>query len=157
MVAIYDTVVCLADRDSDELRRSRHDVRPLAEPEPETYAGTVLIVDDDNTLRTTLKKIFAKAGYRTQTAKSGQEALELFAAEKPDIVLADLKMPGKDGISLLAEMREQRAECKVIIMTAYGDQDSRSDALRLGAFAYLNQPVSRAELLALCGKALGGS
>ena len=116
---------------------------------------SVLIVDDDDTLRATLKKILTKAGYQAQAAKDGLEALDLFTEHPPDLVLADLKMPRKNGLSLLGEIHERKPDCKVIIMTAYGDQDTCSEALRRGACAYLNKPVSRAELLALCSKALG--
>jgi DNA-binding NtrC family response regulator len=118
---------------------------------------SVLIVDDDDTLRSTLEKIFVKAGYQARTAKNGQEALKVFAEDEPDLVLADVRMPRKNGLSLLDEIASRKPDCKVIIMTAYGDQDSPSDALRRGAFAYLDKPVSRGELLALCAKALEGS
>jgi two-component system response regulator AtoC len=113
----------------------------------------VLIVDDDNTLRATLKKIFAKAGYQAETARDGQEALKTFAECRPDLVVADLRMPRRNGLDLLDEVTAARPECKVIIMTAYGDQDTSADALRRGAFAYLDKPVARGELLALCERA----
>lgn len=116
--------------------------------------GSVLIVDDDDTLRVTLAKIFVKAGYGARTAKNGQEALDLFDADEPDIVVADVKMPRKNGLSLLDDIKSRESKCKVIIITAYGDQDSPADAMRRGAFAYLDKPVSRSELLDLCAKAL---
>jgi DNA-binding NtrC family response regulator len=113
---------------------------------------SVLIVDDDDTLRTTLRKIFEKAGFQTQTARNAQEAVRIFAEREWDLVLADLKLPRKDGLSLLDELRELRPDAKVVIMTAYGDQDTQQDALRRGALAYLDKPVSRGELLALCDR-----
>ena len=115
---------------------------------------SVLIVDDDDTLRATLEKIFAKAGYRAQAARNAQEAVKRFSEEGWDLVLADLKMPRRNGLSLLDELVELRPDAKVVIMTAYGDDDTRQDAMDRGAFAYLDKPVSRAELLALCQKAL---
>ncbi len=113
---------------------------------------SVLIVDDDDTLRATLKKIFDKAGYETQTARNAQEAVKVFSEGAWDLVLADLKMPRRDGLSLLDELRELRPEAKVVIMTAYGDEGTQQDALRRGAFAYLDKPVSRGELLELCDR-----
>jgi len=114
---------------------------------------SVLIVDDDDTLRATLKKIFDKAGFQTRTARNAQEALKSFAEQPWDLVLADLKLPRRDGLSLLEELRELRPDAKVVIMTAYGDQGTQQDALSRGAFAYLDKPVSRGELLSLCDKA----
>jgi len=114
---------------------------------------SVLIVDDDDTLRATLKKIFDKAGFQTRTARNAQEAVKFFAEQPWDLVLADLKLPRRDGLSLLDELRELRPDAKVVIMTAYGDQGTQQDALSRGAFAYLDKPVSRGELLSLCDKA----
>jgi len=118
------------------------------------HPRSVLIVDDDDTLRATLEKIFVKAGYRTRSAKNGHDALAAFEEDEPDIVLADVRMPRKDGLSLLDEIVSRNATCTVIIMTAYGEEGSSADALRRGAFAYLDKPVSRAELLGLCERAL---
>jgi len=115
---------------------------------------SVLIVDDDDTLRATLEKIFRKAGYQARSARNGQEALDILADAEPEIVVADVRMPRKDGLSLLDEIVRQKPECKVIIMTAYGGQGSAADALRRGAFAYLDKPVSRSELLDLCARAI---
>ncbi len=117
----------------------------------------MLIVDDDDTLRATLKKIFDKAGYEAQTARNANEALRVFGEREWDLVLADLKMPRKNGLSLLDEIRELRPDAKVVIMTAYGDEGTQEDALTRGAFAYLNKPVSRAELMALCEQVFQGN
>ena len=118
---------------------------------------SVLIVDDDDTLRATLRKIFTKAGYRTEVAEDADEAMTAFTEQSWDLVLADLKMPRKDGLSLLDDLRKIRPDALVVIMTAYGDQETRDEAMRRGAYAYLNKPVSRAELLSLCQKALEGA
>ena len=114
---------------------------------------SVLIVDDDDTLRATLKKIFDKAGYQSQTARNAQEAVRAFGEREWDLVFADLKMPGKNGLSLLDELRQVRPDAKIVIMTAYGDEGTHEDAVGRGAYAYLSKPVSRAELLALCEQA----
>ncbi|NQT88789.1 response regulator [bacterium] len=114
---------------------------------------SVLIVDDDDTLRATLKKIFAKAGYDASTARDGQEAIDMVRAHGVDLVLADLKMPRTNGLSLLDSVRKIRPESKVILMSAYGADDTQNDALARGAYAYLNKPVSRKVLLGLCEEA----
>ncbi|MFP4057154.1 MAG: response regulator [Candidatus Brocadiia bacterium] len=114
----------------------------------------VLIVDDDDTLRATLKRIFEKAGYCTRTARNAQEATQTLEAEDVDLVLADLKLPRKDGLSLLDEARSLRPQSKIVIMTAYGTEQTRRDAIQRGAYAYLDKPVSRTDLLDLCHKAL---
>jgi len=117
----------------------------------------VLIVDDDDTLRATLKKIFAKAGYQAESAKNAAEAAKIVSEHEVDLVLLDLKMPRKDGLTLLDEIREMRPGTKVIIMTAYGTEETHQDAMQKGAYAYLNKPVSRAQLLQLCEAALKNS
>ena len=116
-------------------------------------ACSVLVVDDDDTLRATMKKIFAKAGYDTSTARDGAEALDIIREHGVDLVLADIRMPRKNGLSLLDSVHELRPEAKVVVMTAYGTADTERDALRRGAYAYLSKPVSRDVLLDLCGKA----
>lgn len=120
-------------------------------------APSVLVVDDDDTLRATLKKIFAKAGYDTSTARDGAEALDFIREHGVDLVLADIKMPRKNGLSLLDSVHELRPEAKVVVMTAYGTADTEQDALRRGAYAYVSKPVSRDVLLELCGKACQSS
>jgi DNA-binding NtrC family response regulator len=114
---------------------------------------SVLVVDDDDTLRATLKKIFAKAGYDASTARDGMEALDFIRERAVDIVLADVRMPRKNGLSLLDSVHELRPETKVVVMTAYGTADTEQDALRRGAYAYVSKPVSRDVLLELCDRA----
>ena len=122
---------------------------------PKAERPRVLVVDDEDPIRDMLAEFLDMEGYDVSTAEDGDVALEELAKAPYDVVLTDLKMPRKNGLSLLGEIHERKPDCKVIIMTAYGDQDTCSEALRRGACAYLNKPVSRAELLALCGKALG--
>lgn len=118
---------------------------------------SVLIVDDDDTLRATLKKIFEKAGFATHAARNAEEAITAFADQPWDLVLADLKLPRRDGLALLDELRRRRPDARVVIMTAYGDGETEQDAMSRGAFAYLDKPVSRSDLLALCDRAFGGT
>ena len=99
--------------------------------------------------------IAAKAGYDADTARDGCEAIDTVRARDVDLVIADLKMPGADGLSLLDTVRELRPASKVILMSAYGADGGQVDALARGAYAYLNKPVSRKVLLDLCEKACG--
>ena len=85
---------------------------------------TILIVDDEVRLRKALERSFRQEGYQTLAAASGEEALALLKKEKVDLVIADLVMPGMDGISLIRSIRESDPGMKVIILTAYGSAES---------------------------------
>ena len=114
----------------------------------------ILIVDDEKNQRDILQLILSgerdKAGhprYDIKLASSGQEALRLFKLNRFDLVLTDLKMPGMDGIALLIELSQVDSSIPVILMTAHGSIDSVKEALRGGAFDYLQKPLDRAQLL----------
>src|SRR5690606_20989329 len=84
---------------------------------------------------------------------SGREALERFAEFGPDVVLTDIRMPGMDGLELLAELRKQDPEVPVILMTAQASLQSAVQAVNQGAFYYLQKPFSNGDLVALCRRA----
>ncbi len=114
----------------------------------------ILVVDDEKNQRDILQIILAgerdEAGaalYDVMTANSGQEALRRFKGERFDLVLTDLKMAGMDGIQLLNELSQIDSATPVIMMTAHGSIDTVKEALRGGAFDYLEKPLDRAKLL----------
>lgn len=114
----------------------------------------ILVVDDEKNQRDILRLILADekddAGaplYDVQTASSGIEALRRFKSESFDLVLTDLKMAGMDGIQLLNDLSQIDSATPVILMTAHGSIDSVKEALRSGAFDYLEKPLDRAKLL----------
>ncbi|MBI3635564.1 MAG: sigma-54-dependent Fis family transcriptional regulator [Candidatus Rokubacteria bacterium] len=101
----------------------------------------VLVVDDERLIRWSLEQTLAKAGYETSTAENGAAALAAAREETPDLVLLDLKLPDTDGIQVLRELKETQPGVQVIIMTAYADVATAVDAMRLGAYDYLQKPI----------------
>jgi len=102
----------------------------------------VLVVDDEKTLRHTLKDMLQRVGYEATGAASGQEALDLLAQHPYDVVLLDLKMPGMDGTEVLKRSASPEDETIFIIMTAYGTLESAIMGIRQGAYDYLVKPSS---------------
>src|SRR2546430_16703287 len=100
----------------------------------------VLVVDDERRLRRLLQILLERMGIESVGAESGEEAFERFQAEKFDLVLTDLKMPGMTGLELLARVREVDAEVPVMLLTAYGTVQTAVDAMKLGAFDYVLKP-----------------
>ncbi|MBO0721634.1 MAG: sigma-54-dependent Fis family transcriptional regulator, partial [Blastocatellia bacterium] len=121
----------------------------------------ILVVDDEKNQREILQLILSgerdETGanrYEVKVASSGQEALRLFKNDNFDLVLTDLKMSGMDGIQLLNELSQIDSSTPVILMTAHGSIDSVKEALRGGAFDYLEKPLDRAKLLEVLTKAV---
>jgi DNA-binding response OmpR family regulator len=112
------------------------------EPFSSSSKGSVLIVDDDDNLRSTLAMILQKAGYRVTTAENAEAALNILKAGVYDIAFLDLKMPGMDGNELLVYLRDQYPDMPVLILTAHASLDSSIHAVRHGARDYLVKPMS---------------
>jgi len=107
----------------------------------------ILVVDDERSQREILDTILSKEGYRVATVSGGEEALEHLASEVYDIVLTDLKMRGISGQVLLERVHHLNPEQCVIMMTAHGSVDSAVEAMKKGAFDYLEKPLEKDELL----------
>jgi len=105
-----------------------------------TQEHRVLIVDDDTAMREMLVSLFRDKGYLTSQATSAREALELAAEENFDVILSDIRMPGKTGIEMVGELRKLRPDTPVVLMTAFGSIDSAVDSMRAGAFDYITKP-----------------
>jgi two-component system response regulator AtoC len=119
-----------------------------------TMSGsTVLIVDDERTLARAVKAFLAEAGYEAEVAGDGEKALELLPRLRPDVVFADVRLPGMSGIDLLKRIREFDPAIPVIIMTAYGTIEGAVEAVKLGAFDYMKKPVDLEELKLLADRA----
>jgi DNA-binding NtrC family response regulator len=101
---------------------------------------TILIVDDEKTIRWSLGEGLRKGGFEILEAASGEEGIQLFLDKSPDCVLLDLKLPGLDGIEVLRRMRKENAEVPVVMMTAYGDVDRAVEAMKLGAYDFVTKP-----------------
>lgn len=109
--------------------------------------GSVLIVDDEKAQRDILQMILGREGYRTVSAGSGQDAVEILKTDEFDLILTDLKMQGMSGMELLERVLADNPQQCIIIMTAHGTIDSAVEATRKGAFNYLEKPLDREHLL----------
>ncbi len=109
--------------------------------------GSILVVDDERGQREILQTILSKEGYRMAAVPGGREALELLETASFDIVLTDLKMQGMSGMELMGELLERDPRQCVIMMTAHGTVDSAVEAMKKGAFDYLEKPLERDDLL----------
>ncbi len=116
-------------------------------------AATVLIVDDERTLARSIKAFLIESGYEAEVAGSGEQALEQLERVRPDVIFADVRLPGMNGIELLRRIREFDAAVPVIMMTAYGTIEGAVEAVKLGAFDYLKKPVDLDELKLLTDRA----
>ena len=115
--------------------------------------STVLIVDDEQTLARSAKAFLADHGYEAEVAPSGERALELLERLQPDVVFADVRLPGMSGIDLLKRIREFDPVLPVIMLTAYGSIEGAVEAVKLGAFDYVKKPVDLEELKLLADRA----
>lgn len=111
----------------------------------------ILIVDDEEIIVKLLSMSLRSDGYETVTAYNGEQGLEVFKSESPDIVVTDIKMPVMDGLELLKKIKEIDSDNEVIIVTGHGDIDSTIVALQYGASDFINKPV-RDEALAIALK-----
>ncbi len=103
--------------------------------------GTVLVVDDEEGLREALAAILERAGHQVLLAADGESALKVLAAEvEVDLIIADLRMPGMDGLELLGRVRQSHPDVDLLAMTAYDSWESAVEAMRLGAVNYLRKP-----------------
>ncbi len=120
---------------------------------PERRAN-ILIVDDELIKRSVLEDELTAAGYSVTTAGNTLEAEPALAETFFDVVLTDLRMPGQDGLSFLGELKARRADQAVIVMTAYGTVQTAVEAMKLGAFDYIQKPFTTEELLLKLDKLL---
>jgi two-component system response regulator AtoC len=114
----------------------------------------ILIVDDEKSQRDMLAGFLEKEGYSIATAESGFEAIELCENKYFEVALIDLKMPRMDGIELLQKLKEMNPEIQAIMITAHGSVETAVEAMKLGAYHYVNKPVNLDELKLNIRKAL---
>jgi two-component system NtrC family response regulator len=115
---------------------------------------SILLIDDDDSLRRVMEFSLAESGYRVQTAASGEDGLRLFEKDSYDAVITDITMPGMNGMEVLAKIRHQDARMPVVIITAYGTIESAVEAMKQGAFDYITKPFNRDELRLTLDRAL---
>ena len=108
--------------------------------------GPILIVEDEESMREGLRDWLTEGGYKVETAKDGEGGLKIISDHDVALVLLDLRLPGKNGISVLREAKTIRPKLKVIIITAYPSSQTKAAALREGAVDYLPKPFDLNDL-----------
>ena len=102
----------------------------------------ILIIDDNETIRLGLRQVIKKMGHEVSIAASGQEGLGLFKKSEPDFVITDLKMEGVDGVEVLRRVADADPDCPTMIITAFGTVETAVDAMKLGAFDFIQKPFA---------------
>ena len=111
--------------------------------------GTVLVVDDEPTIRDVVSRYLVRAGYDTIVAATGREALRRAGEGRPDVVVLDLMLPDVDGLEVMRRLRQLDSKrTAIVLLTARGEESDRVVGLRLGADDYVVKPFSPAELVA---------
>ena len=131
---------------------------PTAPARPATGGNTrprVLVVDDEASIRDLLQKTLALAEYDVDVAPDGRSALERMRLYPYDLLIADLKMPGMDGLTVIREAKRYKADLPVIIITGFSTESSAIEAVNLGVAGYLTKPFRVPQVLAAAAKALG--
>jgi len=115
----------------------------------------ILVVDDESSIRDLLSKTLALAEYDVDTASDGRSALERLRLYPYDLLIADLKMPGLDGLSVIREAKRLKTDLPVIIITGYSTETAAIEAVNLGVSGYLTKPFRVPQVLAAAAKAIG--
>lgn len=114
----------------------------------------IIVVDDEADIRSLLQEILSDEGYEVRVAADAVEARQLYEEKVPDLVLLDIWMPGTDGITLLREWAEGGLKSAVLMMSGHGTVDAAVEATRLGAFDFIEKPLSLSKLLRSVQRAL---
>jgi two-component system response regulator AtoC len=109
---------------------------------PEKRGGRILVADDEEGVRTFLAETLERAGHEVTQVADGGAAVRAAREEPFDVVLTDLRMPGTDGMTVVRTVRTEQPDVEVIVLTAFGDVATAVEAMKLGAFDYLQKPVS---------------
>jgi excisionase family DNA binding protein len=132
---------------------------PAAVAVPRAAGGNirprVLVVDDEASIRDLLSKTLALAEYDVDVAPDGRSALERMRMYPYDLLIADLKMPGMDGLTVIREAKRYKGDLPVIIITGFSTESSAIEAVNLGVAGYLTKPFRVPQVLAAAAKALG--
>ncbi len=115
---------------------------------------TILLVDDDASLRRVLSHHLTEAGYRALTAADGKAGLDVFTEEQVEMVITDIQMPEMSGLDLLRRIRVMNPDTVVLVITAHGSIETAVEAMKLGAHDYITKPFNREELLLTVAKGL---
>jgi excisionase family DNA binding protein len=140
-------------------QRPRAEARPgpaaPARPATPNTRPRVLVVDDEASIRDLLAKTLALAEYEVDVAADGRSALERMRLHPYDLLIADLRMPGMDGLTVIREAKRFQAGLPVLIITGYSTESTAIEAVNLGVAGYLTKPFRVPQVLAAAAKALG--
>jgi DNA-binding NtrC family response regulator len=114
----------------------------------------ILVVDDEESIATAFRRFLEDEGHAFRIASSADEGLRLIAARPPNVAFIDVRMPGRDGVQALREIRARFPQVYVVMMTAYGTSQTSIDAIRTGAFDYLTKPLDLDVIRTVIAKAL---
>jgi excisionase family DNA binding protein len=128
---------------------------PAARPAAVSARPRVLVVDDEASIRDLLAKTLALAEYEVDVAPDGRSALDRMRMYPYDLLIADLKMPGMDGLSVIREAKRYKTDLPVIVITGFSTESSAIEAINLGVSGYLTKPFRVPEVLKQAEKALG--
>ncbi len=119
-------------------------------------AVKVLLVDDEEDYVRTMAERMEMRDLGSDVALTGEQALEMLEADLPDVMVLDLRMPGMDGMEVLARVKEAHPQVEVIVLTGFGSEEDEHEARRLGAFDYLRKPVDIGDLMSTIRRAARG-
>jgi DNA-binding NtrC family response regulator len=139
---------------ADAMTDPNDDLSPSSRPSSESGSDiTVLVVDDEASNLASLEKIFQREGMRVFTADGAKPALELVRRHRVQVVLTDLMMPGTSGVELLRALKEVSPDTEVVLMTAYGTVETAVQAMRDGAYDFVEKPLKRMTIVKSVRKA----
>jgi excisionase family DNA binding protein len=141
--------------DTQRPRGERAGVAVVEKPQLRDGRPRILVADDESSIRELLAKTLALAEYDVDTAPDGRAALERLRLGTYDLLIADLKMPGMDGLTLIREAKRLKADLPVIIITGFSTESSAIEAVNLGVAGYLTKPFRVPQVLAAAARALG--
>ncbi len=112
----------------------------------------VMVVDDNDEILDLFKDLFQELKYHVMLAHDGNEALQLFKKEQPDVIFLDIRMPGPDGIETLKKLKQidNGNNATVVMITGYGDIETARQAMQLGAYEYLTKPIDLNAIKSIC-------
>ncbi len=114
----------------------------------------ILVMEDDATISAALDMILTEAGYSVDVAETGEAALELFEQKRFDLIIADLKLPGINGMEVIKQIKEKKPEMEVIVITGVGTQPIAEEAMTLGAHDFLPKPFTDDQIKTAINEAL---
>jgi CheY-like chemotaxis protein len=164
-IKVGEAVVCLADSSDWRKLEDMDDLRPLIKLQATASkkrkrslsaekAGpgrkriqSILLIDDEKDLCALLGNALSSRGFQMEYAHTRGEALKCLAGRRPDLILLDLSLPDGDGLALLSHLRKTRPAPAVIITTAFGSEEVRSEAEKLGASGFLDKPYDEEDVI----------